>query len=265
MLDRGVGPREAPQQIDLLALLLPMNDPNFAAEPQYDFIVVQLLQRYPFNEFRTDQVFGKPFMRMVTQWMAGSDLGVREDVLRLALLWKMDIGLSLALKTLDQNPRPIVLCRCMQVIARQGNAKHRLLLSRFLNDSTVVYRKRYVNGQGNDVQVGDLAAASIAFLSSVPVTKIGFSEPAEHDLFGIIFEELVVPMKEASAEDQKDNDEEKEDEKPAQRIDPRFIPGRFGQGPRSWKEIKRLQDETKRREAKRQEIHQNALELVPEK
>lgn len=270
LMERGVRPPETPQRLDLIALLLPMMDPDFDAESHYDILVVSLLQLYPANEFRTDQVFGKPFMRMVAQWMADSDLAVREQVLRLALQWKMDIGLPLALKTLDQDPAPIILCRCMQVIARQGSAEHKVLLSRYLNDPTVVFRKRYVNSRGGDVQVGDVAAASIAFLSSVPVTQIGFAEPAEHEIFGIIFEELVVPLKEASEKDQQDDGEAKGDGeakdsgKDVDDIIPRFVPGGLGQRPRSWKEIKRLQAEAKLRDAKRIEIHQNAMKLVPQ-
>ena len=72
------------------------------------------------------------------------DLSIREQVLRLALQWKMDIGLTLAIETLKQNPDPILLCRCMQAIARQGTPKHAVLLAAHIHDPTVVFQKRYL-------------------------------------------------------------------------------------------------------------------------
>ncbi|QEF96152.1 hypothetical protein Mal15_01790 [Stieleria maiorica] len=274
LIERGVGPREVPQRIDLLALLLPMTDPNFQAGPQYDLIVASLLQLYPANDFRKDAVFGKPFMRIVATWMARSDLSIREQVLRLALQWKMDIGLTLALETLQQNPDPILLCRCMQTIARQGTPKHASLLAVHIHDSTVVFQKRYVGVHGSEVQVGDVAAATIAFLHSVPVTEIGFAEPAEHPIFGIIYEELVVPMKapvnvgdksdqdaanddDATPDPADDGDEQVEAELDEDDLTP------LQRGRLTPREIARLIDQAKRREESRIEIRLKALELLP--
>jgi hypothetical protein len=253
--ERRVSPQETPLRLDLIALLLPMMDSNFDAEPQYDFLVVDRLQLYPANELRTDQVFGEPIMRMVSQWMFNCDQRVRGQVLPLALQWNLKIGLPLALKTLTEDPSPVLLCRCMQTIARQGNREHAALLSGYLNDSTVIFGKPYPGTLGTEVQVGDVAAASIAYLSSVPVTKIGFVEPAEHKIFGIIFEELVVPLKDLP---QTDDDEQE------QELEALMIPNGFRQRRLSPEMIKQLQIEARQREASRIEIHQNAMKLIPQ-
>ena len=256
-------PRDTPLRLDLIALLLPMMDPNFDAEAHYDSLVVSRLQLYPANEFRTDQVFGKPIMRMITQWMSDCDMSVRSQVLPLALQWKLKIGLPLALKTLKEDPNPVLRCRCMQAIARQGTREDAVLLSRYLNDSTIVFRKPYPGMLATEVQVGDVAAASIAYLSSVPVTEIGFVEPAEHDIFGIIFEELIVPLKELPEKDGDEKEKEKEKEKEDE-LDDLIIPNGFGRRPLSWKDVKQMQTEARQREAARIEIHQNAMKLVPQ-
>ncbi|WP_182865667.1 hypothetical protein [Stieleria mannarensis] len=262
LIERGVGPREVPQRIDLLALLLPMTDPDFQAGPQYDLIVASLLQLYPANDFRKDAVFGKPFMRIVATWMAHSDLSIREQVLRLALQWKMDIGLTLAIETLKQNPDSILLCRCMQAIARQGTPKHAALLATHIHDPTVVFQKRYLGVRGSEVQVGDVAAATIAFLHSVPVTEIGFAEPAEHPIFGIIYEELVVPMKAAAkTADKSDPDAADDEQAEAEISDDELNP--LQRGRLTPREIARLIDQAKRREESRIEIRLKALELLP--
>ncbi|PAY16651.1 hypothetical protein CKO51_25405 [Rhodopirellula sp. SM50] len=268
LIERGVGPRETPQRVDLIALLLPMTDPNFQAGPQYDLIVASLLQLYPANDFRKDAVFGEPFMRMVAKWMSRSDMSIREQVLRLALQWKMDIGLTLAVETLKQNPDPILLCRCMQTISRQGTREHAVLLAAYINDPTVVFQKRYLGVRGGEVQVGDVAAASIALLNSVPVTEIGFAEPAEHPIFGIIYEELVVPLKvpKKSADGDDDSNEDKDGDT-AESADDQFLDEDdltpLQPGDLSPKEIARLIEHAKRREAARVEIRLRALELVP--
>lgn len=279
LMERGVGPRETPHRIDLIALLLPMTDPEFQAGPQYDMIVASLLQLYPANDFRNDKVFGEPFMRMVSTWMRHSDLGLREQVLRLALQWKMDIALPLALETLKQNPDPVLLCRCMQTIARQGTLSHAALLAGYINDTTVVFQKRYPGNIGSEVQVGDVAAATIAFLASVPVTEIGFAEPAEHPVFAIIYEELVVPLKdlpevaeadgEKSGEKESDDSDDKdptldefEDSLDEIQLDQNGLQFQQFRRP-SRQEIARLKDQIRRREAARIEIHLKALKLVP--
>lgn len=273
LMERGVGASETPQRIDLMALLLPMNEPNFKAGPQYDLIVASLLQLYPANDLRNDVVFSGPFMQMVNRWMSESDLVIREQVLRLALQWKMEIGLKLALETLKLDPDPVLLCRCIQAISRQGNRDHIVLLARYVSDPTVVFRRRYGGVAGGEVQVGDVAAAAIAFLSSVPVTEIGFAEPAEHEVFGIIYEELVVPQKKlpgAGDEAEKDDEAKKDDEADekndgnADNIPKEFVPPRFGPQPKTWQEIEELKRQSERREAARVDIHLKAMSLVPE-
>ena len=171
----------------------------------------------------------------------------------------MDIGLSLALETLTRNPDPILLCRCMQTIARQGSREHILLLSGYISDPTIVFRRRYRGIGGGEVQVGDVAAAAIAFLSSVPVTEIGFAEPAEHETFGIIYEELVVPQKPLTGEEKADEDQTDG----AQGERERMNQAPFGPRPKTLREIQQLKRESERRAAARIEIHLKAMELVP--
>ncbi|WP_145392002.1 hypothetical protein [Stieleria neptunia] len=267
LIERGVGPRETPQRVDLIALLLPLTDPDFTGGAQYDLIVASLLQLYPANDFRKDAIFGEPFMRMVAKWMSRSDISIREQVLRLALQWKMDIGLTLALETLKQNPDPILLCRCMQTISRQGTREHAVLLAAYINDPTVVFQKRYLGVHGGEVQVGDVAAASIARLNSVPVTEIGFAEPAEHPIFGIIYEELVVPMKRPAKSTDSDEETDQGDDEDGESADDETLDENdltpLQPGNLTPREIARLIDHAKRREAARVEIRLKALELVP--
>ncbi|MCO8120812.1 hypothetical protein NHH03_03610 [Stieleria sp. TO1_6] len=269
LMERGVSTREMPRRVDLIALLLPMTEPGFDAGIEYDVIVAQLLQRYQVNDFHADPVIGEPFQRMVALWMTQSDENIREQVLRLALQWKLDVGLRLALKTVQQTPNPIVLARCMQAIARQGNRDHIPVLAPFLNDPRIVFRKPYLGPRGGDVQVGDVAAAAIAFLSDVPVTELGFAEPAEHDIFGIIYEELVIPVPPERNRKADDTAEDKDgaDDLEADALDIESIEG-LGQFEDELPKIeilsKSLQRLNQRRASARAEIHAKALKLVPQ-
>ncbi|KAA5541025.1 hypothetical protein FYK55_19190 [Roseiconus nitratireducens] len=194
LVDKGVGRQIPPGKVDLIALLLPMTDPNFPAYGEYDRIVVSLMQLYTAKEFLRDRVLGDSFRKLVSAWMLKSHLSSREGVLRLALEWELDIAMRLARETLAANPDPELLARCLQTIARLGAPADAALVARYLDDGRVVVQKRFLGQAGGDIEVGDVAAATIARLMSVPVTEIGFAVPAEHDIFGIIYEELMIPM-----------------------------------------------------------------------
>jgi hypothetical protein len=158
----------------------------------------------------------------------------------------------------------------MQTISRQGTREHAVLLAAYINDPTVVFQKRYLGVRGGEVQVGDVAAASIALLNSVPVTEIGFAEPAEHPIFGIIYEELVVPLKvptKSVGGDEDDDSNDDNDGDTAESADDKFLDEDdltpLQPGDLSPKEIARLIEHAKRREAARVEIRLRALQLVP--
>lgn len=274
VLDRSTVNASGPRRTDLIAMLLVMTQPDYNADTLYDRIVVSLLQVHSAYEFRSDPIFGDAFGRMVSQWMSESDLSLRVEVLHLALDWKMEVALPLALKSLDQNPDPELICRCMQAIARQGQKKHAARLAEYLDDSTVVYRPQYLGGHGGDVQIGDVAAAAIARLFDMSVTEIGFARPAEHEVLGIFYEELSIPANKPGekpvASDEPDAQEDTEEvpgadsdsEADSPPLPMEALDGTPVQDPRTWKQFQRLREASLRREAARQEIRAKARELV---
>ena len=206
---RGVGETETPQRIDLLAFLLPLTTSSFEADAQYDMQITALLQLHPASELRGDKAFGEPFLKLVSKWMLKSHLSIRERVLRLALDWEMDVAHELAIETLSHSPGPQLLCRSLQAIARRGSEQDSLRIVQYLDDPSIVVPKQYIGSRGNDVLVSDVAAAVIAHLHGATVVSVGFSEPAEHPILGIVYEELVV-RPEPSNDSQKENGDEDE-------------------------------------------------------
>jgi hypothetical protein len=240
---------QTPKRIDLLAFLLPMTNPNFTGDAECDFLLSSMLQMYPANEFRRDRALGEPFKQLVAKWMIDSDFIVRDRVLRLGMEWKLDVALQLAMRTLAEDPPPRLVARCLQTIALQGAARHLAFVATYLDDERVVLRKRYLGRIGGEVQVGDVAAAAIAYLSSVPVTEIGFAEPAEHDIFGIIFEELVIAPEQALRQARSAKDAERNQ---GNQQDDESEPSADEAGP------------ARTAEQIREEIHAAAKKLVPD-
>ena len=256
MLANGIGRNETPRRVDILALLLPMVRKDFKAGARYDLLLASSLQLYGSNDFRNDIAFGTPFRQMISLWMLESDLVIREQVLRLALQWKLDVALTLAIETLKQTPNPIVACRCMQAIASRGTREQSALVVPYLSNNTIVYRKQLLSSGSTEVQVGDVAAATIARLHDLPVTEIGFAEPAEDETFGFIYEQLVLPVKfplAANKPSKDDPDSEKNQNDPKQPAPPRRP---------TLRELQQMAEQhLQQTEAARRQIRQRALKL----
>ncbi len=193
-LDLTLAMRMVPERIDMIALLLLMVTPEFDPDGDYDFLMARALDAYSVKNFRQDKVLGEPLVRLVAAWMPQSGLAYREQVLVIALKWKMDIGLSMATTTLQRDPPPTLLARCIQVIARQGLPSDARLLEPYLKDQRVVYPSQLLGRKRHDILVCDVAAAGIAYLANVPVTEIGFTESVKHEVFGFLYEALMIDL-----------------------------------------------------------------------
>ncbi|MEL6109372.1 MAG: hypothetical protein AAFU85_25475 [Planctomycetota bacterium] len=190
--ERVGGAREV-TRADLLALLLPAASAEYRADVLVEMYLLSWFHRSVGRELRNDRQWGEPFLRLVAEWMRKTSLGNRSRVLHRALDWQMDLAKPLAIQTLNQNPDPELTARCLQCLARQGVPKDALIVARYLDDDRSLVTVRSMSGSLLSIEVGDVAAASIGFLKSVPVVDLGFAEPIEHPTFGIVYEQIRFP------------------------------------------------------------------------
>ncbi|MEO1526276.1 MAG: hypothetical protein AAFX06_12625 [Planctomycetota bacterium] len=189
-----VGTSSELTRADLLALLVPTASENFQTDVLVELQLLAWFHRSVGRELRNDRDWGEPFLRLVTQWMGKTSLGNRSRVLHRALDWQLDTARPLALETLQESPDPELTARCLQSIARQGTKKDLELVANYLDDERRLVTVRSMSGTLLSIEVGDVAAASIAYLNSVPVVKLGFAEPIEHPTFGIVYEQIRFPI-----------------------------------------------------------------------
>ncbi|MCC9599290.1 hypothetical protein LOC67_01865 [Stieleria sp. JC731] len=260
---RGIGISQSPQRIDLLALLLPPAISDVQTDLQLDLNIYTLLQLHPANDLRGDPAFGEPFKVIVTKWMKQSHLGIRDRILRIALDWKMDVARDLAIDTLNQNPDEQLLCRAMQALASRGTAEDAERLKPYLDDLTVIVRKNYVGSRESDVLVSDVAAAAIAHLYGLSVMKVGFAKPAEHDVLGIIIEDLTVALEGNAAADEESELEMTEEEKEAwEDIQVQLKQHGMEAGPKEFQQFKIFQQQRRKEAESRKAIRKSVLKLL---
>lgn len=242
--ERGVGFESAASRTDVIAMMLPMVQPNFQPRYQYDDYLAGILYTYAGRDSGRDRVFGKPFVRLTTLWMQKSHILVRSIVLRLAMKWDLDITLDLAVETLQENAVPTTTTTAMQAVAKYGNRSHLPMIATFLDDPRVIYPKRANNESGTDVQMRDVAAATIAILCDVPVVDVGFQFSAEDEVFGLLYARLNVPPKKGidgeADEENLEEDSEKDEEDPFAPVRPGPLGNQFGLRPQPLTPLERM-------------------------
>lgn len=181
---------------DLIALLLPTASKDYRTDVLVELYLLSWFHRSVGRELRNDREWSEPFLRLVSKWIEKTSLGNRSRALHRALDWRLDVAYELAVKTLPQNPDPELTARCLQCIARQGSAKDQADAAKFLGDERRLVTVRSMSGTLLTIEVGDVAAATIAYLNNVKVTEVGFAEPIEHPTFGIIYEQIRFPSTE---------------------------------------------------------------------
>ncbi|OUT54359.1 MAG: hypothetical protein CBB71_22670 [Rhodopirellula sp. TMED11] len=184
-----------PTRAETLAMLLPVTQDNFPGGAQYDSQMVYVLSFSDVaDRLMTDPDLGDGFRKLVTQWIGQSDAIVRSPALTMAARWNLDNALPLARKTLGNATSLSALTRGMQIIAIKGDNDDLRRLRPYLHDASVIVQRFNAGDTRGNVQLRDLAAATIAKRCSVPIVEIGFAQPAEHDELGIVVQELVVPL-----------------------------------------------------------------------
>ncbi|MEO1614797.1 MAG: hypothetical protein AAFV88_03045 [Planctomycetota bacterium] len=267
--NRGITVARISPRRDLVAMLLPMMQPDYKPETRFDILVLTSLRGIRGDELDEDPAFGQPLRKMVGSWMNQSSLSIREGVLDLALEWDLDNALELAKATLSMRPPPNLLCRCIQAIAKLGSREDAQLLGPFLDSRDEIFRPRYVSNRGGQLQVGDVAAAAIAKLNEVPMTEIGFAVDAADEVVGVSYGELIIPAtKQADEPTESPRLEFTDDEKswmsrlgiPAEDILKMAEKERADR----IRLIREFYLENRRRDAQRDEIHAAARELLTE-
>ncbi|MEM6470684.1 MAG: hypothetical protein AAF802_14090, partial [Planctomycetota bacterium] len=172
---RGAPAFRASPRIDLVALLLPLMQPNCKRDTRYDVLIISSLQGVRGDELQEDPAFGQPLRKMVSKWMKGSNFGVREAALELAMEWDLEIAFPLAIETLDLRPDPDLLCRCMQVLAKQGKKADAQRLLPYLDRNEEILRPLYAGNRSDELLVGDVAAATVGRLCGKKLTELGFA------------------------------------------------------------------------------------------
>lgn len=196
-----------PTRAETLAMMLPLTQDNFPGGVQYDSQMVYVLSFSDVaDRLITDPDLGDGFRKLVIEWIDQSDSIVRSSALTMAARWNLDNALPMARKTVANGTSLSALTRAMQIIAIKGDQNDLRGLLPHLNDASVIVQRFNAGDTRGNVQLRDLAAATIARLCSVPIVEIGFAQPAEHDELGIVVQELVVPLadlpKPVEAEDQ---------------------------------------------------------------
>ena len=162
ILNTRGGPRRAIRRTDSVAMLLPLTDPNCRLAGELDQDVVTLLSMPIARDFQRDPALGESYRSLVSFWMKDCSLPSRELALRLTLMWDLPVGKQIAAKTLDENPPPDLLARCLQTLARKGGKEQISVMERFLDDQRIAKRRSFIGQRYNDVLVSDVASAMIA-------------------------------------------------------------------------------------------------------
>ena len=182
---------------DAVAMLLPATDPKVPVGKNYEKSMLFIIRRAPVNRVRLHKVLGQPFKQLLAAWIPRSTIENREEVINFCLEWGIPNVYSLALQTINESKDPITICIALQAVARYGNSFDVEMILPLLDNQSVAE-----NGRPNfETRVCDVAAAALAKLNKVPLTKLGFSENGAHEVYGIVYDDIGFPI---DSQDQRD-------------------------------------------------------------
>ncbi|WP_345682164.1 hypothetical protein [Novipirellula caenicola] len=184
---------EVPSRADVIALLLPANDPNVPFNQDFESLMISLLRKEAANRLHRDIQLGGPTDALVSGWVNRSSLNNRAEILFFAMGWDLQRSLPLARRTLGEATSIETIAIALQTISRFGDKGDTALVADLLDDTRVVSERGYARGEKLTTQLGDVAMATIAMLHDVPLADIGFTRAERHPTFGFLFDDLGFP------------------------------------------------------------------------
>jgi hypothetical protein len=186
-------------QADAFALLLPTIDPNLPIGNRFEPVALDVLRKEAATKIRNDAQLSVPFRNLLTQWIARGEHDNVDEVLLFSMQWDLNIGLVLAVRTLQQ-PYPIEThATALQTVARFGGPNQIKYVTPMLDNQGIVVEQGFVQGQEVQTLLGDVAMATIARLSGVDLPELGWPRSADHPTFSFLTSDIGFPRDEPNA------------------------------------------------------------------
>ncbi len=179
-----------PNRADLVALLLPANDPGVPINLDYEGLILFLLRREVANRLHTDLQLSGPIDLLVSGMINRTSMENRSDFLFFSMGWGLGQVLPLAERTITDSTTPETLCLAIQMISRFGDLRDVDLVKSLLEDERVVSEQGFSKEDKIQTRVGDVAMAAIAMLNQVPLDKVGFTKARPHPTFSFMIEDV---------------------------------------------------------------------------
>ncbi len=203
---------EVPSRADVIALLLPANDPNVPFNQDFESLMISLLRKEAANRLHRDIQLGGPTDALVSGWVNRSSLNNRAEILFFAMSWDLQRALPLARRTLAEATSVETIAMALQTISRFGDKADTALVVNLLDDTRVVSERGYARGEKLTTQLGDVAMATIALLHDVSLADVGFTRAERHPTFSFLLDDLGFPDKAAADDVSREQARERVDE-----------------------------------------------------
>lgn len=195
--------RELPTRQDMVALLLPSNDPDVVISKPVETLILQVIRFPGTRELIRDPHVGDVSRRLLAGYFERTGLTTRSDVLWFAMELEVSDALPLAVRTLEEAnqledaQKPPVLIRALQTIARFGSKGELAAIRPWFDDDSVLTERGLIPDEPTVVTVADAAMAAATVLLEVPMTEVGFPHAAAHARFGFLPEDIAMRPQDA--------------------------------------------------------------------
>ena len=186
---------EVPSRADVVALLLPANDPNVPVNQDFESLMISLLRKEAANSLHRDVQLGGPVDALVSGWINRSSLNNRAEILFFAMSWDLHQALPLARRTLAEATSVETIALALQTVSRFGDKADSALVVPLLDDTRVVSERGFARGEKLTTQLGDVAMATIALVNGVSLSEVGFTRAERHPTFSFLLDDLGFPDK----------------------------------------------------------------------
>jgi hypothetical protein len=181
-----------------LALL--SSDPEIKARPASDAILLSLMNRYEINDSLRNPELLRPFRAMLNQWIVKVSDEYRFNALVLSLRAELEQGVTLAKKVLKDSTEIELLELSLQILARFGEPADAAIIAPLLEDQRPSGRGYFLTdaaGRRLQVQMRDVAMATIATIHGRNLRDLGFPIAATHPTTAFDVDTLGFPIGEA--------------------------------------------------------------------
>ncbi|XZE53033.1 hypothetical protein SH139x_004747 [Planctomycetaceae bacterium SH139] len=189
--------RFQPTVEDCLALLLVISDPEVPTTVAHDTEVISLVRRFEIVDALSDPEMSGPLRSLIGQWLVRVNSGRRIDAVHFAMQAEFSQAVTLAGKMLAEQADDVeAIAFAFKTIARFGEPADGMLVQPFLDDKRPSGGDLFYpdpTGRILQVEVRDLAMATVAVLNKRRLRDIGFPVGRENSNFGFDEETLGFP------------------------------------------------------------------------